>query len=535
MMDFFKKHLYVLVISLIALAYITITLPALFQTNHFLANLEPYPDGMLYALSARNFAGGGNLALTYREAAIPIWVPPLYAITLIPGYLMSQAPQMFYFSNVLFGVASLLLLIWIIFKSTQSWMATSFAGLLYLTHAYVLWLPSVPMAENISLLLFTAAIAALYLPKKFALKHFTLVATLAVLLILTKYATVFPAIALVVLAGYRMRSMLTKKKLTIIAIIGSALVGVFWLIVQNPFTLALGTFNTVLASDNPFFGLRFVLPNIISYTKALTISGPFLWLLTPLTSVVTVAGFIATIVLFLSDKQGETHWRATNLIILFLAQFPLQLVFYTVDTRYVIFSIPLLVLGISWLFAHLTTKYRTEYLVLGAILFLIGHTLFQLPLYREVLAANLLGKSTAWQHQAILHFDQSLPAATDDAFIITALPPFLVDSYTEGQYRVLPLSTHQEFVAKGEWVWGSDVDPRALELTSSTPQFEQDQLYQLADHLLSEGKTVYISNAYITHLHEVVSDYEAWLNQYSLEPISSGCDNACNLMKLTQK
>jgi len=50
--------------------------------------------------------------------------------------------------------------------------------------------------------------------------------------------------------------------------------------------------------------------------------------------------------------------------------------------------------------------------------------------------------------------------------------------------------------------------------------------------LLENGETLYISNAYITHLKSVVEDFEEYKNQFELKPISSDCDQACNVYQL---
>jgi len=77
----------------VLLFYLLLTLPSVFSEKHLLFNLEPYPDGLFYSLSAKNFIENGRLALEYNGVRANISQPPLYSLILSLGYLIWNNPR----------------------------------------------------------------------------------------------------------------------------------------------------------------------------------------------------------------------------------------------------------------------------------------------------------------------------------------------------------------------------------------------------------------------------------------------------------
>jgi hypothetical protein len=539
-------------------------LSSFFQPHHSLQNLEPYPDGLLYSLSAHNLAQGRGMYLSYADSSLPHWVPPLYTLTLTLGYLVSAEPTTFVLVNTLLALATISLIYLITLRTTKNQAAALLGTGAYLAHAYIWWLPSLPMSENLSLFLFVAGIASLTIFNKPPLLKLLTTGIIAGALVFTRYAALGPALGLVLSAlGANYRS-LSKQQLLILGGLALLGTGVFSLAVSNPLTLVVAMLTTHAGAENTFYSLGFITPNLWQFAGSLVgRAAPFLWQTTPLSSI-----FLSVWLVFssgLAKKFVALRSETRLLTVLFLAQLPLQLIFYVADSRYIIYSLPLIALAVGWSFTLLSKRVVAR-ILLPFFVVLIGlHTLTQLGLFKEVIASNLFGRSTAWQVEAIRQFDQvfeqeqlsdsrsnfaitTSTGATDrvgsniladkQIFLITALPPFLVDAYTTGDYQVLPLSVHQEFLAKGEWVWGSATDPERW-LSSPpelrNPHYNTESLYLLFDNLLLENNTLYISNAYITHLRSVTADYQALNSRYSFEKISTGCQEACNLLQLTQK
>lgn len=532
------RNICFIIFSIAILIYLSFTLPALWQDTHFLQNLEPYPDGLLYALTARNLAAGNSHTLQYLDSTSTHWAPPLYSYILTVGYLINEAPTTFYAINVVLGTSTLIILLYIIWKTTQNHLALGTGAILYLSHSYILWLPSVPMAENLTLLLFVIALGGITLPDKHIfhsklLMPFFLFSALG--LSLTKYANITLTPVFIILSLLHFKAGQSKHYLLVVTLIILTGISAFSIFIENPLTLLSNISKVLLDGNSPYHSFRFIWSNLKLYGHTLMgISSQFLWLTTPLTSIFLTFFFIFSVTWY---WKKNTHLHLSEAIILpslFIAQFTIPLTFYTVDSRYIVTIIPLFALGISWLITGIWQKRYAAYFATIFSILIAAHLLTQISLFKQIVANNILGRSTAWQYEAIAHFDQTFSQVNGDVFIITALPPFLVDAYSTSNYRVLPLSEHQEFIAKGEWVWGSDLDPYD-QLGDAAPKLTQRELLTLFDDLLDSDSELYISNAYITHLHEVVADYEALHEKYLLEEVSPGCNEACTVFSVQKR
>jgi hypothetical protein len=514
MLKFLLGHNFIKKYWLIALAcgiFIFLTLPAIFDANHFFYNLEPYPDGLLYALSGRNLILSREFQLVYLQENTAIWTAPLYPLLLVIGYLFSTKIAAFYILNMVFQLINLVLLLLILEKTVSKTWIRALTVIVYLTHVVIFWLPTIPMSENLSLMLFMLMIYSYFETQK---KRRLILLGLALAgLLLTRYA-VFG----VVLGGATTAILVWQRKNKKINSFAWGLpllfVGIFELILRLRGASLWSAIQRLLSSDDPFFGTRFIWTNITAYAKMLFFSdGLFLWQHIGVSNVVFMGLFVLACVYFYRIGQFKT---ATILTVLFLSQLPLQLVFYLADARYLIYSIPLIALGIGWLMEAWTEK-RT--ILIPLVIFGIVVQLFMQQVFvKEIIANNLLGRSTAWQYEAVLQFNRIL---SDDSLIITALPPFLVDTYQTQHYRVLPLAYDQEFLQKKQYVWGKDINYQDLHST-----------YQA---WLEEGKELYISNAYITHQQSVIEDYESYKESFEFELMAEGCDQACNIYRLSLK
>ncbi len=532
-----QVHRFTLLSSCIAICvFLLLTAPALFQPSHLLYNLEPYPDGLLYALSARNVVLDRSFALVYQDSVLPYWTPPLYSFILILGYYLNDAPQTFYLVNLVLGCLTILVLTVGVAVITKNKYLPLVAAAIYISHAYVVWLPTVPMAENISLLLFSCALILLLLPKKISFGMAVAIIAAATGLVLTKFAAIALLGAIGMLLVIRL---LQEKSYRVLAVLSGGfcvvLLGVT-ILRGNPF--AMFNFNliqNILLGTNQFFSTAFIQPNFAGYLLGIvTTQSNFLWLQTPLSSLFAAVAFLLSGLYLWKSKKSWGKSQAITLSTLFVAQLSIMLVFYVIDTRYIIFTIPLFTVGSVLLLNQLQHKLDLKVLVVLGGIFLLGHLFTQKPLFKEILIANVLGRTVAWQYESIQHFNRFAAQtnlasentdsteqsnSTSELLLITALPPFLVDAYQTTPYRVLPLSQSQEFLQKGEYVWGSDVP--------------YDNLLEGYTQWLADGKELYITNAYITHQQAVIADYEQYADQFRFELVSSGCMDACNIYRIT--
>jgi hypothetical protein len=509
-LKFFKDHrLFIFILGV----YLFVTLFSLLDVNHFLYNLEPYPDGILYALSGRNAILNRGFALISNYGHIQHWVLPMYSFVLGGGYLLfGVGINSFYITNVLLQVLGIIFL-YLILRKTVNYQPSVLMGLaIYLSHIVIFWLPSLPMGENLILPLLLIIIYT-FLEKN---NHFSygLLTISVISLLFTRYTTIGTVIAGLILFFFKSQQEQKIKNnnlpltvLTILLIVFLAFFG-FTEISIVKFV------QEIINEGSPYFSLDFIIPNIVTYAKMLFASkGWFLWKNIGISNIIFSGLFFYSIYYFNKIKK---HTQSNILLFFFLAQLPIQLIFYVADARYLVLVLPLIALGVVWLIDAWPEKRKI--LVPLAIVGIALQLFLQRSLVKEVIASNLLGSSTAWQYEAVLHFNNHLE---EEALIITALPPFLVDVYQTTSYRVLPMSHDQEFLSKKQYVWGDDINYADLRGT-----------YR---EWLEEGRELYISNAYITHQQSVIEDYESYKESFEFEIMAEGCDQACNIYRLSLK
>jgi hypothetical protein len=386
------------------------------------------------------------------------------------------------------------------------------------------------MSENLILPLFLLALTALT-SKKLSRTELTISAVGIGGLLFTRYS-IIGVVAVLGLWWLQIVFTTQTKRVKILFVAILALVAFAFLLYlasirTNP-VLLLSRIGTELSKENGFYNTKYFSPNFSSYIQIIVgQQTQLLWLHNSFTSVVVgVAGMLALLWGTVTCKERS---RAIWLLATFLAQFPLLLLFYTVDARYIFLSIPLFILAVIWWMdsnLELIWKYKKVAIVIGIII-VSTHLFSQLQLFTQLITNNLLHRSTAWQFESIQHFNRFATQrnfsseSSNELLLITALPPFLVDAYQTTPYHVLPLSQSQEFLQKGEHVWGKDVPYENLMIGY--------------DSWLREGKKLYISNSYITHQQTVIADFEEFKRKYNLKLVSSGCLDACNIYEIELK
>lgn len=513
-----------------SLLYFCITLPAFFQKNHVLYNLEPYPDGLLYVNSVKNFVETGKFALRYNGTFLSIWTPFFYSLSLVPFYLLTQNPIFFYLANITFGLVSLLLIAQLV-KENSGHLAAFFAGLLWLSHSYLLWLPSVPMSENLSLLLF---VLALYLlNKKASVKNSLALFATAGVLFLTRYALLGSAGILILLALYRLSKQIKLSKTQLILLTSAFCLLPIALLLSNKFVLAMfkEAFVQLSKPNSQFYGFRFITTNLTYYLNSLLgIKQNLLWLTTSITTLPVL--LIALFSVIGNRKKSMNNFF--QLILFSLASFVPLIIFYAQDVRYGIFVLPVIVILAGAAISNIQqSAIKNEKLKIilnySLIIFSLTFSVYHyLPITKLVIANNLLGRSTAWQQQSLYHFNNYFrEAKIENPILITALPPYLSTWYQDANYRLLPLSKYQEFLSKRQKIWGKNINYYDLR------GYFEKIVYSIEYSATNE--TLFISNAYITHNSRVKADYEKIKEEFELELVSEGCKGACDIYLLNKE
>jgi hypothetical protein len=519
-----KKIFFCLWIGLV-LFYLFLTGPSLFSTHHILYNLEPYPDGLLYIQPAMNLAAGMKFALIHESYSLLAWVPPLYSLFLIPFYLVSHQPQFFYLTNILLGIGSISFLYAFMKNCTKSTWASFLTASLYVLHGYILWLPTVPMAENLSLFLICSGLWVVT-TAKLDKKKILWAAFVIAGLVFTKYVLALLSFAFFLYLSFRL---LKEKKLPYLGSLMGLLIvgaGVFFfyqvkMIHFNPTgafkpLTETKTERTFSAFSRDYFGLnvRFYLASLLGQKTK------FLWLDYSFTSAITFLVAFASGAYLVMKKK----YLKEVLLVIALALFSLLVVifFYTPDTRYIIPFIPTLCILIGFCFAEIEKekKFHQKNLLVGVIFgLLLLQVISQVSFLKFIITTNLLHRSRAWQYESILSFNEYF-AQKPDSYLVTVMPPFLVDLYSNHSYILLPLSTRQEFMNQGQRTWGE------LDYANLINEYQK---------LLREGKKVYVTNAYLSSQHEFEPEYQQIENTFTLEKVKEDCLGTCNLWELQLK
>lgn len=494
-----------------------IMVPAFFLPNHFLANLEPYPDGLLYNLAARNLVREGDLSLIYGNAKLPFWMPPAYSFVLSVGYLFIQTPTAFYLSNLLLACVNTIFMYKIVQKIVGDKKKSFLLLILFTLQATYLYIMQLPLSENLALTLFITALAYFYRDNRNAMATFYFLCC-AFGLALTRYAA---TPLTVIFIGYWLIEQVNqhlKFKRLVIYSIGFSIISVCILYANNILLhQVMSDFFWDMFFSSKYYSFGFIPQNIHFYLQTLVgFPHTLVWYKQPLVSFFVALPALAFLCYSLMARPLPKNSSKYRFIMgLIMAQLALPLIFYHQDTRYVYFTLPLYIVLIGYASTHYN-KSAHSYLFILCIL--IASTVTQIKPLAQIIKSNYVPTRIGWQRMAISEFDRVYERSAARPQLITALPPFLISAYQTGSYTVLPLSEHQEFIAKGQQAWGGGV-----------PLTELRREYAA---WLKQGKKLYISNAYITHQQSVIDDFEAYKSMFTLRQVSEGCYSACNIYEL---
>lgn len=502
--------------------YLLLTVPSLFSSKHVLFNLEPYPDGLLYILPTQHLAQGKGFVYA-TEPFLKAWVPPLYSVILVPLFLFGTHPELFYLTNFLLGLGTLLLVYKTVVHLRMSRWWAVFAMVLLVTQGYFLWIASVPMAENLTIFLTVFSIFWLTHPK-LNKEGVSWSVSSAAGLVLTKYVNVIPAVVVGAVTLWRVLS--TRKwsllwRMVLVGLFCAMVFGVFqfWWLEKNPLAVFTPQQETKSATQLIAFSSDYLGRNLVFYGNIfLGKTSQVLWETFPVFSPLWT---LILLLPFWKRTLFSKRWKMFGTLAAFTAsQFIIPLFFYVADARYIFAVLPLLTIWVTIILGTLYQQKNTRNVVILTMLLLLSTQLFvQKALFRELLANNLLHRSVAWQYESVNHFNAFF-ATHPNAVIGTFLPPGFVELYQRSSFRVLPLSKSQEFMNISQRPWGAlDYEDLTANLTTA----------------LSQGKFVYVSNAYISSQHQFSADWQQLNMQFQLKKVSEGCLNTCDIYEVRLK
>lgn len=518
-----------------------------FSERTLIPNFEPYPDTFYYLNPALNLAKGMGFNISREGRSFVSNAPPLYSLSLVPIFIVKPDPRMAYYVNVVLAIISFGLFYVILRKLFQNTLIVYFTLILFATNYFIYWVPTLIMAENLSLTVFLASLFFLLLNvSKF---NVLIIAVLVVGNYATKYANIPLSASIVFL--YLLKIFLaknTKKQkiillsLFIISLILCYLPLAFFEQITKGMNIIYQAFSIFLKSNkkivetssqeavssNPWFGVQYLGKNLPLYFDSL-LGNPnrFLWDNTPL--VPKLAAWAGGLGILVSIFNKKFRFLSIGLIIFIVTSIAFMSTFYTFDARYVYIFIPILLIGLGLFFTKLEnisnvfTKKMFNYLVILAILIYLLTSFLRI---KNQISLNLRHSETPWWYVSVLKLNEYF---TDDKIIngkkpvvISAIPPFLVDYYSNGNYILLPLSYEQEFRNFKELVWGPN---------------DYSNLPRLYTKYLNEGFNLYVSRYGLGNESYTNRDFNIIVEEFDTILVLPGCFDQCNIysVKLKEK
>lgn len=516
-----------------------------FSERTLIPNLEPFPDTFHYIVPARNFVESGKFELSRGFGKNALAVPPLYSLYLTPFYFVNRDPRVFYFANVILSLVSFSLFYLIIRKLTKSTFLVGFVLFLFVTNFYLYWYPQWAMAENLVLPLFLWAI--LLLISKPTAKKALLTGLVVNLFYGVKYALIPVSAVFFVLffAKYSLtffsKSATLKNKILpyflfasvlsmfFVVYLNAKLTGVNLLQVLFDFLLPfLGFFKSDSVVDSGGAGwlsATYFDKNLSTYLKA-AFGSPtrFLWDYTPMLP--KWLAFIGVAGVFLGLLNKKLFSLSISLLFLGISQIIFMSFFYSVDLRYVYHLIPTLLLGIILFFefARRFLKVRNSLTIFTIILFAVsGFYLYNNALrIKDQIVLNIKYAETPWYYISVLKLNSYFNSDSSQTrpVVISPMPPFYIDFYSNKKYDLLPISALQEFRNERQNIWGPN---------------DYSDLLKLYGKYLDDGRKLYVSTYGLGNEEYLHKDFSKIQESFDLRLEYDECYSQCKLYSVHLK
>jgi len=511
-----------------------------FSIRTLIPNFEPFPDGFHYVTPARCMLAGFGRNLCREGRVLTPSVPPLYSWYLLPFFSINNDPRMFYFGNVALSLSFVLIFYLLLKHLVANKTLQALALFLLVTNYYFYWFPSLAMAENLLIPLFLACLYLLLRPVSYLRAIIFMV--LASSLFGAKYSAAPITLTYFVLYSAKMfqnrKSLPNFWKFALLLVAvgttafflsgGSAILYQAASLLQRVvFQERLGL-HTTSESASAWISTVFVAKNFPLYLQALTGGNIYtLWVngsLVP--KIIAVVGMTSLVI---GSFYGSFRTFCRSVLILFFVQIAFLSLFYSFESRYILYCIPIVLLafvlflqeGIKY-FQHKVPKSFTKRIIpaTALVVFLLYSIASGLRIKNQIML-NLRHAETPWWYLSVLDLNKYFATVEiSNPVVITAINPFLVDYYATRKYELLPLANQQDFNTDENdksAVWGPN---------------DYTNLLLLYQQKLLEGKEVYVAKYGLGHESDKIQAFQSIQDTFDLELVQSGCYDLCNLYQL---
>jgi len=518
-----------------------------YSQRTLIPNLEPYPDTINYIVPVRSLISGGLFKITREGRVNNPSVPPLYSLFLAPFYLVNNDPRTFYFANTALAMLSAWLLFLILKITIKDKWIVGISLFLYVTNYYMYWYPQWAMAENLILPIFLFGVYLLIKP--IGKTNILFASLIPLLAYSTKYAYLPFAVIFFVLYFTKIISEMKKDRVKTILpfifisaiLLSLALFYQFYTQGFNPlvryFNILVGTFSfggvtAVKVSGNAvgssgWFSEVFFRKNLPLYIRGLLgEQARFLWDYTAILPKYLIIPAWAGILMGFF-KKGI---RFFSLSLFALLIFPLVWIstFGTQDMRYIYHAIPTLILGFSlFLFCVKDVLGKQKlYAVFVLVIFLIGgfYLFKNIQRLRYQTVLNLRYAETPWYYISVLrlndYFTRDKIIEGKIPYVISPMPPYYIDFYSNGNYKLLPLDKDQEFRLGKAAAWGPE---------------NYSDFHGIYRKYLLAGYPVYVSTYGLGNEFYLHQAFDNLSKDFKLTEVQNECYTQCKIYKLELK
>lgn len=520
-----------------------------FSQRTLIPNFDPFPDTIHYVVPARNLAAGDQFLVKREGRGFPSSVKPLYSLILTPGYIISKDPRVFYFTNLLLAILSAVLFFLIIRKITQNIWISGFIFLLYVTNYFIYWLPTLTMAENLLLPLFLVAIWLLL--DKVSIKNSIIMSILSIAFYMTKSAAAPLTASFLIIYGLKIliekKTFYEKIKLWVALGFGFTLMLMLTLlydaylgkdnILTHFFSLVSSgspvTSDRITPTSSAWFSPSYISKNLPLYLNALIGEQMrFLWDYTPIVpkfvGMGAILGLLAGLFFGKNYILKEKRFLAFSLILILFSSILFIATFYTADARYIYHSIPALLIGFALLLLLFFNLFKYKnmqvifYFILGALF--LFYMLTNAIRFKNQIMLNLKYAETPWSYISVLnlneYFDKNKIRNEKKPIVITPMPAYFIDFYSNGNYSLLPLSLDQEFRTREKVVWGPN---------------DYSDLLKLYQEKINAGFEVFVAIYGLGNEGYLHNDFNKIKEKFNLNLVYPGCYDLCNIYSVSLK
>ena len=511
-----------------------------FSERSLIPNFEPYPDTFYYTVPPLNLVKGEGFYLSREGRVLRNSIPPLYSLVILPFILINPDPRMVYYANVFLALISFILFLLILKKITENVWIIGVALFLYVTNYFLFWMPTLAMAENLLLPLYLAAILLLLRPV--SLLNFGLLGVISLCIFATKAANIPVLVAILLLSSLKIffldKTKIWKLKAFLclsIAFSSFFLLYAEYLYLTNNFNIisALSGYFDLLTGKTSSYDVKSHRPigwasfGYIQINFPLYLSSilgnktKFLWDVTPIVpKYIAIASIIGVFAGLIKKK-----YRNLSIILIIMVGTSIMFMstFDSFDARYIYIAIPSLLLGFSILILVLFDFFSKKWTII-LLLFFAFYISSNMIRLKSQISLNFKYSETPWAYISVLklneYFTKEKIINGKRPVVISALPPYLIDFYSNGNYTLLPLSYEQEFRSLKDIVWGPN---------------DYSNLPILYAKYLHDGYDLYVSKYGLGSESYTNRDFNTILKEFDAEVVLSGCYKQCDIYKITLK